>query len=163
MRMTMLVLFLVSVFAGMLSAQQYVPPQAKVFIEKGETHDVSGKIEDREARGDFGMAIVAALQKKKVPVLVVTDSTKADYIIQHSSTRDEDGTGTKIAKLAFGGGLWGGGVKFEGTFMVIDQESTVAVFSYNVKKNNFQSAAESFAKNLKKHIEKGVKESRKKK
>lgn len=160
MRMTIFIAFLVSVFVGIVSAQKYVPPQAKMFIEQGETADVSGKIEDRESRGDFGMAIVAALQKKKVPVLVVTDPTKADYVIQHSSTRDEEGTGTKIARLAFGG--WGSGVKFEGTFMVIDQESTVAVFSYNVKKSNFQSAAESFAKNFKKHIEKGVKESRKK-
>ncbi len=163
MKTTMFIAFLVSMFFGMLNAQDYVPPQSRVFIEEGETADVSGKIEDRESRGDFGMAIVAALQKKKVPLAVVTDPTKADYIIRHSSTRDEDGTGTKIAKLAFGGGLWGGGVKFEGTFMVIDQESTVVVFSYNVKKNNFQSAAESFAKNLKKHIEKGIKESKNKK
>jgi hypothetical protein len=36
--------------------------------------------------------------------------------------------------------------------MVIDKESTGVVFSYNVKKGNFQSAAEAFAKHLKDHI-----------
>lgn len=35
---------------------------------------------------------------------------------------------------------------------VIDKESTGVVFSYNVKKGNFQSAAESFARHLKDHI-----------
>lgn len=100
------------------------------------------------------MAITAALQKKKVPVLIVTDPTKADYIIQHSSTRDEDSSGTKIARMFLTGGS---GVKFEGTFMVIDREESTVVFSYNVKKNNFQSAADAFAKHFGKHIGEGVK------
>jgi hypothetical protein len=37
--------------------------------------------------------------------------------------------------------------------MVIDKASTGVVFSYNVKKGNFQSAAEAFAKHLNNHIE----------
>ena len=155
-----LVLVWALMLTGFVFAQEYVLPQAKVFVTEGETADVSGKIEDREARGDFGMAITAALLKKKVPVSVVMDIEKADYVIRHSSTRDEDGTGTKAVKIIFGGGLFGSGVKFEGTFTVIDQEESVVVFSYNVKKNNFQSAAEAFAKHFKKHIEKGVKERR---
>lgn len=147
---------------GMVSAQEYVPPQAKVFVDEGVTADVSGKVEDREARGDFGMAITAALLKKKVPVSVVTDIEKANYVIQHSSTRDEDSSGVKIAKRIFSP-FGGGGVKFEGTFRVVSQESTAVVFSYNVKKGNFQSAAEAFAKHFKNHIKDGVKEGRKKK
>lgn len=163
MKKTALILFAawILVLIGFAAAQEYVPPQAKVFIEEGETQDVSGEIEDREARGDFGMAITAALTKKKCPVLVVTDIEKADFVISHSSTRDEDGTGVKAVKIIFGGGLFGGGVKFEGTFTVVDREESIVVFSYNVKKGNFQSAAEAFAKHFKKHIEKGVKESRK--
>ena len=157
--MKKMILIAASILAliGMVSAQEYVSPQAKVFVESGETSDVSGKIEDREARGDFGMAITAALYKKKVPVLVVTDIEKADYVISHSSTRDEDSTGTKAVKLIVGAGLFGGGVKFEGTFMVVSQESTAVVFSYSVKKGNFQSAADAFAKHFKNHIKDGVK------
>lgn len=157
--MCLVLAILFALTAAILSAQEYVPPQSKVFVEEGKTSDVSGKIEDREERGDFGMAIAAGLLKKKVPVLVVTDIEKADYLIQHSSTRDEASSGVKIAKTIFGG--WGGNVKFEGTFSVIDKEESIVVFSYNVKKGNFQSAADAFAKHLKKHIEKGVKESRK--
>jgi hypothetical protein len=163
MRKTILILIVawLLAFAGTASAQMYVPPQARVFIDEGETADVSGEIEDREVRGDFGMAITAALYKKKVPVIVVTDIEKADFVINHSSTRDEDGTGTKAVKIIFGGGLWGGGVKFEGTFTVVSREESAVAFSYNVKKNNFQSAAEAFAKHFKNHIKDGVKKKKK--
>ena len=47
--------------------------------------------------------------------------------------------------------LWGGGgfTQFEGSIEVIDRESSVVLYAYNVKKNNFQSAAQSFAKHFK--------------
>jgi len=156
-----LVMFLVSVFAGVLSAQEYVPPQAKVFIEKGNTVDISGEIEDRELKGEFDMAITAAFYKKKVPVTVVLDIEKAGYVIRHSSTRDEDGGATKVVKTIFGAGGLNPfkrytGVEFAGTFMVIRQEDSAILFSYNVKKNNFQSAADAFAKHFKNHIKDGV-------
>ncbi|MEO8337801.1 MAG: hypothetical protein ABI664_22700, partial [bacterium] len=58
----------------------------------------------------------------------------------------EDTTGTKIAKiLVFGGG---GFTKFEGTIQVIDNESSAVLYAYNVKKGDFQSAAEAFAKHF---------------
>jgi len=59
---------------------------------------------DKAKHIDFGSAIAAALMKKEVPVLVVTDQTKAQWIIRSASSQREDSTGTKIAKLAFGGG-----------------------------------------------------------
>ena len=43
-------------------------------------------------------------------------------------------------KIAVLGGLWGSS-KFEASIMVIDKASTAVVYSYNVKKGNFQSAA----------------------
>jgi hypothetical protein len=47
--------------------------------------------------------------------------------------------------------LWGGGgfTKFEGTIQVVDRESSAVLYAYNVKKGNFQSAAEAFAKHFK--------------
>jgi hypothetical protein len=57
----------------------------------------------------------------------------------------------KIAKLAVLGSLWGSS-KFDASIMVIDKASTGVVFSYNVTKDNFQSAAEAFAKHLNNHI-----------
>ena len=51
--------------------------------------------------------------------------------------------------MAFLGAFSGGFTKFEGTFQVIDNESTELIYAYNVKKGNFQSAAEAFAEHFK--------------
>ena len=97
---------------------------------------------------DFGSALSAAFAKKEVPVVVVTDQSKAQWIIKSASSQQEDSTGTKVAKMAFCGILCGGYTKFEGTIQVVDRESTAVLFAYNVKKGNFQSAAEAFAKHF---------------
>ena len=118
----------------------------RVYIEASETVDASNA-KDKAKHVDFGSALSAALLKKEVPVLVVTDPTKAQWTIKSVSSQREDSTGTKVAKiLVFGGG---GFTKFEGTIMVIDNETTSVLYAYNVKKGNFQSAAESFAKHFK--------------
>ena len=43
----------------------------------------------------------------------------------------------------------GGFTKFEGTIQVIDNEASSVLYAYSVKKGNFQSAAEAFAKHFK--------------
>ncbi len=106
---------------------------------------------------DFGSAIAAALMKKKVPVTVVTDSTKSQWTIESVSAQREDSTTTKVAKTVLLGPFRGSSTKFEGTFQVIDNESTTVIFAYNVKKNNFQSAAEAFTKHFKKFLKKYLK------
>lgn len=118
----------------------------KVYIIASETVD-AGNSKDKAKQVDFGSAIAAALIKKKVPVLVVTDETKAEWEIRSVSSQREDSTGTKVAKLAFGMGS--GFTKFEGTIQVIDKASSAVVYAYNVKKGNFQSAAEAFASHFK--------------
>ena len=136
--------------ASVLSAQDRVPARAKLFIEGSETVDASNS-KNKATYGDFTYAITAALAKKKVPVIVVTDIDRADYVVRHTSSAKEDSTGTKVAKIVVLGGLWGSS-KFEASIVVIDKATTGIVFSYNVKKGNFQSAAESFAKNLNNHM-----------
>jgi hypothetical protein len=123
---------LVVLGASMLSAEERVPANAKVFVEGSETVDASNS-KNKAKYGDFTLAITAALAKKKVPVVVVTDLERADYVIRHTSSAKEDSTGTKIAKIAIMGGLWGSS-KFEASIMVIDKASTAVVYSYNVKK-----------------------------
>jgi hypothetical protein len=89
----------------------------------------------------------AALMKKQVPVVVVTDQSKAQWLIKSASSQKEDGTGTKIAKLAlFGSSNF---TQFEGSIQVVDIHSSAVLYAYNVKKGNFQSAAEAFAKHFK--------------
>lgn len=118
----------------------------RVYIEASQTVDASNA-KDKAKHVDFGSAIAAALLKKDVPVLVVTDLSRAQWTIKSVSSQKEDSTGTKVAKLAFGFG--GGFTQFEGTIQVIDNESSGVLYAYNVKKGNFQSAAEAFAKHLK--------------
>jgi hypothetical protein len=118
----------------------------RVFIEATETVDASNS-KDKAKHIDFGSALAAAILKKEVPVLVVTDRSKAQWTIKSVSSQKEDTTGTKVAKLAFGFG--GGFTKFEGTIQVVDNESSGVLYAYNVKKGNFQSAAEAFAKHFK--------------
>lgn len=118
----------------------------RVYIASTETVDASNA-RDKAKHVDFGAAITGALVKKQVPVTVVTDQSKSTWTIKCVSSQREDSTGTKIAKLAFGGG--GGFTKFEGTIQVIDNATSGVLYAYNVKKGNFQSAAEAFAKHFK--------------
>jgi hypothetical protein len=119
--------------------------QHRVFIDAAATVD-AGNAKDKASQVDFGSAIAAALTKKKVPVVVVTDASKSDWTIKSISSQKEDTTGTKVAKMFIMGRS--DFTKFEGTIQVIDNESTAVLFAYNVKKGNFQSAAEAFAKHF---------------
>jgi hypothetical protein len=131
-------------FLGVGSSAAGQPP--RVVIEASETVD-AGNSQHKAKQIDFGSAIAAALVKKEVPVTVVTDASKAHWTIRTISSQKEDSTGTKVAKLMFVGG--GGFTKFEGSIQVIDRESSAVLYAYNVKKGNFQSAAEAFAKHFK--------------
>lgn len=128
---------------GWISMAADPPP---VYIESSETVDASNS-PNKAKHVDFGAAIAAALVKKRVPVVVVVDRSKSQWTIRSISAQSEDSTGTKVAKLAFG--IGGGFTKFEGTIQVIDNESSSVLFAYSVKKGNFQSAAEAFAKHFK--------------
>jgi hypothetical protein len=120
----------------------------RVFIEASETVDASNS-DARAKQVDFGTALSAALVKKKTPVTVVTDKSKSTWSIQSVSAQKEDSTGTKVMKIIAFGGFAGSFTKFEGTIRVVDNETSAVLFAYNVKKSNFQSAAEAFAKHFK--------------
>ncbi|HTM04159.1 MAG TPA: hypothetical protein VL173_11685 [Vicinamibacterales bacterium] len=122
-------------------------PRPTVYIAAAETVDASNS-GNKAKNVDFGASIAAALIKKNVPVTVVTDPTKAQWTIKTVSSQREDSTGTKVAKLAFAGAFAGGFTKFEGSMQVIDNATSGILYAYNVKKGNFQSAAEAFAKHF---------------
>jgi len=134
----------------------------RVYIEAEETTDSAStdifSARDKENKAkqvDFGSAIAAALVKKNVPVMVVTDPGKAQWIIKSISAQKEDNTAVKVTKIVTAGPLFGGGfTKFEGTIQVVEIESTGVIFAYNVKKGNFQSAAEAFAKHFGDYLKK---------
>jgi hypothetical protein len=140
----MVALLVVAAFVGTADAAPRIQAGARVFIESGETVDSSNS-KNKADYLDFGLVLTAALEKKRVPVVVVTDPEKADYIIRHTSSMAQDSTGTRVAKMAFGFGFGGRGGTFEGSVNVIERESSAVVFSFTTKKGKAQSGAENFA------------------
>jgi hypothetical protein len=96
-------------------------------------------------------ALAGALSKKKVPVTVVTIEDKADYVITVVGEHKRAGW---IRTIRAGGYAKGDA---RASMTVGHRESGEVAFAYNVEKegawNGIQSAAESCAKHLKKHIE----------
>lgn len=143
----LVVVVAVAMFAvppSLIAARQ---DQPRVFIKAAETVDASHQ-KDPARQVDFGAALAAALVKKKVPVTIVTDKKKAQWTIESTSTQKEDSTGTKALKVLTFGAMKGF-TQFSGTITVIDNESSAVLFAYSVKKGDFQSAAEAFAKKFK--------------
>jgi hypothetical protein len=119
------------------AASTRMPAGAKLFIENS----------------DFGMALSAAILKKHVPVTVLTDSSKADFYVRTASSATKEGGAERVAKvLAFGMGA-GSGKHFDATVTISNKDGAI-VFAHNSKKENFQSAAQNIAGEIKKSIEK---------
>ena len=120
-----------------------IPPGAKLFIEPSE----------------FGMALAAAILKKKVPVVSMTDSTRSDFFVQTASNERIEKGGERIAKALVFGGWMGSGRHFSATVTITNREGAI-LFAHNSKKENFQSAAENIAKKLKQQIERPLQNSK---
>ncbi len=96
--------------------------------------------------GGFENYIVAAILKKKVPVVLVTDQTKADYEISGVSESEK----ANWAKMLF---MKSGASAEQASVQVVDRKNGEVVFAYSVNKANSargkQSAGEACAKHLK--------------
>ena len=99
----------------------------------------------------FGQALSAALIKKEVPVRVTTDRAKADYFLLETHEAKTEGQGERVAKVLVMGAWAGSGKSFEASVSVTDKDGIV-LFAQNMKKGNFQSAAEGIAKHIKSYI-----------
>ena len=119
-------------------ADAAIPRGAKVFI---------GPIE-----GGYDIYLAAAMHKKQVPIVIVTDRAKADYELSGVSESEKAGW----AKIVF----WGNSSSNEqASVKVVNLKTGTVVWGYNVNKSSSargkQSSAESCAKHLKDKIEKG--------
>src|SRR5262245_49857653 len=85
--MKQLFLFAAIVLLASTAIAQDMP---RVFIGANETLDASNS-KDKSKQVDFGSALSAALLKKNVPILVVTDQNKAQWSIKSVSAQKEDG------------------------------------------------------------------------
>lgn len=125
--------------------------------QEGKSVDQSKKPVERSSRiyiapieGGFDTFLAAAIIKKQVPVVVVTDRTKADYEITGIASTEKAGW----AKMLFMGVDNSNDLA---SIKVVELKSSEVVYGYAVKKGNSyrgkQSAAEACAKHLKEKIE----------
>jgi hypothetical protein len=110
-----------------------------------------------EPQQGFETYIAAAIEKKGVPVDVVTDKTKAIYILRSAPVEvKSESTGGKIARCLFANCI---GIEDKGNVSVqlIEVGSTKIVWAYSVNKQrsgskNQQSMAEAIAKHFKEFL-----------
>jgi hypothetical protein len=141
------------VFGASLSAQQAVLSPAPT-TETAPLHDTMriapGSKLFIEPMDGYETYLSAAILKKKVPVMVVDDRSKADFVMTGGSHVDKAGW----AKTIFVSPL----PHAEASVSIKDAHSGNLVFAYNVDKSNAaranQSTAEACAKHLKEAIEK---------
>jgi len=100
---------------------------------------------------DFHTYLSAAIQKKKVPVSVTIDKTKAHWILEPSQVAEQQvTTGHKVVNCLFAS-CAGNEDKARSSVQLIDNNGTI-VWSYAVNKargaKNRQSMAEAIAKHL---------------
>jgi hypothetical protein len=108
-----------------------VPAGSKIFVE---------------ASDGFDSYLAAALQKKKVPVVLVADKEKADYELEGVSDHQKAGW----AKVVFLGQIHS---DEQASVKLVNLKSGEIVFAYAVNKKNSlhgrQTAAEACAKHMK--------------
>jgi hypothetical protein len=102
--------------------------------------------------GDFAMPFAAAIMSEKVPVVVVAQPDKADFVVRTVSDEKKAGGGEKIARSLVCWPFCGSGDKFNGTITVTNRDDVI-VFAYLARKGNVKKAASDAAKNVRRHIE----------
>ncbi len=111
-----------------------------------------------EAQNGFETYLAAAISKKNVPVDVVTDQTKATYVLKAAPIEiKKESTGGKVARCLF---AYCAGIEDKGNVSVqlVETSSSKMLWAYSVNKQrggskNEQSMAEAVAKHLKGFVE----------
>jgi hypothetical protein len=100
--------------------------------------------------GGFEEDMKAAIQSKKVPIVLVTDKDQADYEISGASESEK----ASAAKKAI---MWNWHSNEQASITVTEHKSGEVVFAYSVNKKSSahgkRSTAEACAKHLKDQIE----------
>ena len=111
-----------------------------------------------DPQNGFETYLAAAISKKNVPVDVVTDQSKATYILKAAPVEiKSESTGEKVTRCLFASCA---GIEDKGSVSVqlIEASSTKMMWAYSVNKQrggskNQQSMAEAVAKHLKEFVE----------
>jgi hypothetical protein len=102
--------------------------------------------------GGYDIYLAAAMHKKEVPIVIVTDKSKADFELSGVTESEKAGW----AKTIFLGNT---STAEQASIKVVNLKTGTVVFGYNVNKGSSargkQSSAEACAKHLKEKIESG--------
>jgi hypothetical protein len=102
--------------------------------------------------GGYDIYLAAAMHKKEVPVVIVTDKSKADFELSGVTESEKAGW----AKIVFMGNT---NTAEQASIKVVNLKTATVVFGYNVNKSSSargkQSSSEACAKHLKEKIESG--------
>ena len=105
-----------------------------------------------EPMGGFDTALKGALEKKQVPLVVVTDKTQAEYEITGTTHEKKDSTGKKVGMtvlLGFGG-LAATSDQMIGSIQIVDLRTAAIVYAHTATTgDSAQSMAEACAKRIK--------------
>lgn len=100
----------------------------------------------------YDIYLAAAIHKKEVPIVIVTDKSKADFELSGVTESEKAGW----AKTIF---MWNTSTAEQASIKVVNLKTGTVVFGYNVNKGSSargkQSSSESCAKHLKEKIESG--------
>ena len=100
--------------------------------------------------GGFDIYLSAAMVKKEVPLVIVTDKSKADFELSGVTESEKAGW----AKMLF---LMSTSSAEQASIKIVNLKTGTMVFGYNVNKSNSargkQSSSEACAKHLKEKIE----------
>jgi hypothetical protein len=129
-----------------------------------------------EPMGGYETYLAAAIAKKHVPLIVVADKDKAEYIIRSTVSQQGPNQPAVVVNNSVNNNTAGPGAFLEqqsaihqsqrsalygetsASISVVDAQSSQIIFAYSVGKsrntNQVQSTAEACAKHLKKFIEK---------
>jgi hypothetical protein len=160
--MTRFLLRMAVILAALLSMQLMQSQEAAPSPTKASTTESEGPVITNEAlpkgariyvapiQNGFETYIVAGLEKKKVPVVVVADRSKADYELTGVSDTDRAGW----AKMLFLGSQQ---TNESASIKIVNLKTGNVVFAYSVNKTNSvrgkQSAGEAVAKHINEKIE----------
>ena len=112
-----------------------------------------------EPQNGFETYLAAAMEKKNVPVDLVTDESKAVYVLKSAPVEiKQESTGGKIARCLF---AYCAGIEDKGNVSVqlVETSSSKMLWAYSVNKQkggskNQQSMAEAVAKHFKEFLNK---------
>lgn len=130
-------------------AQTSAQPKDDVTVAKTKI-PAGSKLYVAPMEGGFENFVIAGIQKKNVPLVVVVDRSKADFELTGIAESEKAGW----AKMLFMGSQQS---KEQASIKVVNVKTGAVVFGYSVHKGNSyrgkQSAGEACAKHLKEAIE----------